>query len=149
MQWQLTDFENQSVERLSSAWAARLHVNAISDRGVFLGGAILPGIGMAARALHEYTDLLPLSEMIELHHAPDPLGKDTTSALRSGLFWGAVGAMRELSARLGAKLHDPQLFLTGGAAPTVGGLLVNENGEHALYVPHLTLSGIAVSVGNQ
>ena len=66
-------------------------IDAVSADGVFLGGAILPGIGMSARALHEFTDLLPLSEMTELRDAPEALGKNTTAALRSGLFWGAVG----------------------------------------------------------
>lgn len=120
-------------------------VNAIDEHGVFLGGAILPGIAMSARALHEFTDLLPQSEMTELHSPPDALGKDTTSALQSGLYWGAVGAMRELTARLGHQLASPQLFLTGGAAPSISQYLVDSAGKPALYVPHLTLAGIALS----
>ena len=120
-------------------------VNAINEHGIFLGGAILPGIGMSARALHEFTDLLPLSEMTELHDAPEPLGQDTTSALQSGLFWGAVGAMRELASRIGAQLPHPHVFLTGGAAPSVSEFLVDATGTPAVYVPHLTLAGIALS----
>lgn len=122
-------------------------IDAVDADGVFLGGAILPGIGMSARALHEFTDLLPLSEMTELNDAPEPLGKSTVSALRSGLFWGAVGAMRELSVRLGSRLPQPQVFLSGGAAPTVARFLTNTDGEQAQYVPHLTLAGIALSAG--
>ena len=120
-------------------------IDSVSARGVFLGGAILPGIGMSARALHEFTDLLPLSEMSELRDAPEPLGKNTITALRSGLFWGAVGAMREITTRLGARLPNPQLFLTGGAAPSVAEYLVGISGEQAHFVPHLTLAGIALS----
>jgi type III pantothenate kinase len=123
-------------------------VNAVSSEGAFLGGAILPGIGMSARALHEFTDLLPLSEMTELRDAPEPLGISTVTALRSGLFWGAVGAMRELTARLGARLSRPQMFLTGGAAPSVAKFLVDASDECACYVPHLTLAGVALSARN-
>lgn len=120
-------------------------VDAVGVKGEFLGGAILPGIGMSARALHEFTDLLPLSEMTELHDAPEPLGTNTISALRSGLFWGAVGAMRELTARLAARVSDPQLFLTGGAAPSVADFITATSGERAIFVQHLTLAGIALS----
>ena len=123
-------------------------VDAIACDGTFLGGAILPGIGMSARALHEFTDLLPLSEMTELLDAPDPLGKDTIGALRSGLFWGAVGAMRELTTRLGVRLSRPQVFLTGGTAPSVSDYVSDETGERAHYVPHLTLAGIALSAAD-
>jgi type III pantothenate kinase len=123
-------------------------VNAISEQGVFLGGAILPGIGMAARALHEFTDLLPQSEMTELHSPPDALGKDTTSALQSGLYWGAVGAMKELTSRLSEQLGSPQLFLTGGAAPSVSQYLVDSTGKPALFEPHLTLAGIAIAAAS-
>ena len=41
-------------------------VDLISADGVFRGGAILPGIGMSARALDEFTDLLPRSPLEEL-----------------------------------------------------------------------------------
>jgi type III pantothenate kinase len=120
-------------------------VNVISEEGVFLGGAILPGIGMSAQALHEFTDLLPQSEMTELHHPPAVLGKDTADALKSGLYWGAVGAMRELTSRLSERLPSPQLFLTGGAAPSISQYLVDTAGRPATFVPHLTLAGIALS----
>ncbi len=51
--------------------------------------------------------------MSELGAAPPALGTATISAMRSGLFWGAVGAMRELINRLSAGLPVPQVFLTG------------------------------------
>jgi type III pantothenate kinase len=116
-------------------------VDLISVDGAFLGGAILPGIGMSARALHEFTDLLPHLEMTMLTEAPAALGTSTLDALRSGLFWGAVGGVRELIARFSAGQTPPQVFLTGGAAPSVAGLLSPD----AVYMPHLVLSGVAVA----
>ena len=41
-------------------------VDLVSADGIFCGGAILPGIDMSARALHEFTDLLPLVSLNEL-----------------------------------------------------------------------------------
>lgn len=123
-------------------------IDSVSENGDFLGGAILPGIGMSARALHEFTDLLPLSEMTELHDAPNPLGTNTVAALRSGLFWGAVGGMREIAGRFASQLSQlsqPHVFLTGGAAPSVAQYLVPPDGQPAQFVPHLTLAGVALS----
>jgi type III pantothenate kinase len=117
-------------------------VDLLSPDGEFLGGAILPGIGMSARALHEFTDLLPAVEMTEPIAPPPALGTATVEALRAGLFWGAVGGIRELIERLtdssGAR---PQVFLTGGAGAALAAAL----GAGVRHVPHLTLAGIAIA----
>ena len=117
-------------------------VDFVSADGVFRGGAIMPGIDMSARALHEFTDLLPLVSLNELGASPPALGISTVTAIRSGLYWGAVGGIRELIARLSASLaQPPALFLTGGAAAHLAGVL----GLEARYEPHLVLSGVALA----
>ena len=75
-------------------------VDLVNSQGIFCGGAILPGIGMSARALHEFTDLLPHSPLEELTGPPPALGTATLPAIHSGLYWGAVGAMRTCFATL-------------------------------------------------
>lgn len=117
-------------------------VDLLNAQGAFLGGAILPGIGMSARALYEFTDLLPLLDMKVLREPPAALGRSTTDAMQSGLYWGAVGGVRELIARMSKdQSSSVQVFLTGGAAPAVAGLLASD----ALYVPHLVLGGVAIT----
>jgi type III pantothenate kinase len=102
----------------------------------------MPGIGMAAQALGTQADRLPQLPFDQLSDPPRPLGTSTETAIQSGLFWGAIGAIRELVQRMAADLPTtPQLFLTGGAAPGVAELL----GPEARYVPHLVLGGIALS----
>ena len=72
-------------------------VDAVDADGVFLGGAILPGFGLLARSLQRYTALLPLITLEELGTGPPPaVGRDTTAAIKSGLFFGQLGAVREL-----------------------------------------------------
>lgn len=116
-------------------------VDLVSADGAFLGGAIMPGIGMSARALHEFTDLLPLLDMAVLDEPPDALGTDTVTAMKSGMFWGAVGGIRrlieELSSSTGA---SAPVYLTGGAAPSVARLLA----PGTQYYPHLTLAALAL-----
>jgi type III pantothenate kinase len=120
-------------------------VDLITADGVFRGGAILPGIGMSARALDEFTDLLPRSPLEDLAGAPPALGTSTLTAIHSGLYWGAVGAMRELVAKLseqlGAGSLRPEVFLTGGAAASVAAQL----DPTARYVEYLVLAGIALA----
>jgi type III pantothenate kinase len=125
-------------------------VDWVSADGAFLGGAILPGLRMSARAMHEFTDLLPLVDVSDLLTAPPALGAATIEAMQSGLFWGAVGAVRQLIEQLARELRDgsagePQVFLTGGAGPVVAKLL----GSDAVHVPNLTLSGIAAAALRQ
>jgi type III pantothenate kinase len=120
-------------------------VDVVSPDGAFLGGAILPGIAMSARALHEFTDLLPLEPMSELAQPPTPLGKTTSGCLQAGLYWGVIGGVRELIARLGAEVEKPQLFVTGGAGAAAAGLLTATGEPPAVLVPHLTLAGIALA----
>ena len=115
-------------------------VDLLSAQGAFLGGAILPGIAMAARSLHEFTDLLPLLDMSTLAGPPGALGTDTVGAMQSGIYWGAVGGIRHLI-ELMSPAASGQVYLTGGAAPSVAGLIAPD----ATYVPHLTRAGIALA----
>ncbi len=119
-------------------------VNAISTDGAFLGGAILPGVELAARALHQYTALLPELQLDELLDAvPDVVGRHTEAAIASGLYWGQRGAVRELVDRMGRTLaNDPRppfVIVTGGAAR----LWTHELPIRWTHAPHLTLQGMA------
>lgn len=120
-------------------------VDLVSPQGAFLGGAIMPGIGLATRALHHFTDLLPLLDMPELAEPPPALGTGTMEALRSGVYWGAVGGVRHLIELLAQQMgSQPHVYLSGGAAPTVAGLL----SPSSRYVPHLILAGIALAAAH-
>ncbi len=93
-------------------------VNAVGDDGAFLGGAILPGIGLGARALAEHTAALPL---VEVREPGTVVGRSTEAALMSGLFYGARGAIREIvEAMAGSFGKWPTLLFTGGDAVLVG-----------------------------
>lgn len=123
-------------------------VDRVAADGAFEGGAILPGFDLCARALHHYTALLPLVSMDELAREPHPpLGTNTRAAIRSGLFWGQLGAIKELIARLASVEKEPGeppplLLLTGGGA----GLLAPEL-PAACVEPHLALQGIVLAAG--
>lgn len=114
-------------------------VDLIDERGVFQGGAIMPGMAMAAQALSQDADLLPSVEPAE--SPPDAVGRDTAGAIRSGLYWGAWGAIRELAAQYARHCPaPPQIVLTGG------GVLWARLNQDVQRRPHLVLSGIALTM---
>jgi type III pantothenate kinase len=121
-------------DRLLAAWAAlRLHgspvivvdlgtattVDAVDADGFFLGGAILPGLGLSATALAEGTARLP---RVELALPPEAIGADTITAIQSGLVIGHIGAVRELAQRMhlridaahGSSAGATRIVVTGG-----------------------------------
>jgi type III pantothenate kinase len=119
-------------------------VDLVDARGAFQGGVILPGLAMTARALSLDTDALPLVAFPPGAEPPDVVGKSTESAIRSGLFWGTVGAVREAVERMRRQLPlAPQLFITGGDARRMAPLL----GEQARFVEHLVLGGVTIASG--
>jgi len=62
-------------------------VDAVSGDGVFLGGAIAPGIAAARSALAAACDQLP---DVDLGEPPEALARDTDSAIRAGLVLGVI-----------------------------------------------------------
>ncbi|QDT67246.1 Type III pantothenate kinase [Planctomycetes bacterium MalM25] len=120
-------------------------VDLVATNGALEGGAILPGPGLAARALAEKTDALPDIRFGELDASPDAVGRSTEPAIRAGIYWGCVGAVRELIARQRDRLvTPPQVFLTGGAAPAFARLIGGPD-LTVRCLPHLTLSGVAIA----
>jgi type III pantothenate kinase len=119
-------------DRLLAAWAAAsLHgtpvivvdlgtattVDAVDGDGFFLGGAIMPGLGLAADTLAEGTARLP---RIDLDMPVSAIGADTDAAIRSGVVIGHIGAVRELAMRMHEHIGNPdvptKVIVTGGHA---------------------------------
>lgn len=122
-----------------------INIDAVSPHGVFVGGAILPGLALGARALHEYTALLPWLGPEELRGAaPAAIGRNTRAAMQSGLRWGFAGAVRELVTQMTAEFGagtttSPCVVVTGG-----DGSLLSEMFPEARYFPSLAMHGLAL-----
>jgi len=116
-------------------------VDVVSSQGEFLGGAILPGLMMSAAVLASKTDLLPLVPASYRDDPPDVLGRSTEAAMRSGLYWGIVGAVKELVQKLADQLvGDTKVVISGGTAE----ILKDRLSFEVCHVPQLVLSGIAL-----
>ena len=117
-------------------------IDCVNDRGVFSGGAILPGLAMGAEALHAHTALLPKVEPVE----PDwVFGRDTRQAIIGGLIFGARGALRQIVESYATELGSwPLVIATGGDAELVCGKAGDSQLVQAV-VPDLAVRGVAIA----
>jgi len=112
--------------------------DAISAEGDYLGGAIAPGIGIAAQALFERTAKL---HRVELTRPPSVIGRTTTHSIQSGLMFGYVGLVEGMVARFREELgEDMHVIGTGGLAET----MARETDVIQVVDPWLTLKGLRI-----
>ena len=110
--------------------------DAISAEGDYLGGAIAPGLGIAAEALFSRTAKLP---RIELVAPPAAIGANTVQCMQSGLVLGYVGLIEGLVERIRAELGgQARVIGTGGLAP----VLAKETKVIEIVDQMLTLEGL-------
>ncbi|MCB9098081.1 MAG: type III pantothenate kinase [Anaerolineales bacterium] len=110
--------------------------DAISEKGDYLGGAIAPGVGIAAEALFSRTSKLP---RVDLVRPPRAIGSNTVNAIQSGMIFGYVGLVEGMVARFKAELGDHMRVIgTGGLAQTIA----QETGVIEIVNPWLTLEGL-------
>jgi type III pantothenate kinase len=115
-------------------------INAVSVRGVFVGGAIFPGLSMMARALAEGTALLPA---VSPAARPPVIGKSTEAAIIAGIVSGAAGAICNLiSAARTVVGPDARVILTGGDARRLAGFLPKDCRD---VQPNLVLGGLVIA----
>jgi type III pantothenate kinase len=110
--------------------------DAVSEKGEYLGGAIAPGIGIAAEALFSRTSKLP---RVDLVRPPKAIGTNTVHAMQSGLIFGYVGLVEGMVARFRAELgQNMRVIGTGGLAETIA----RETDVIEVVNPWLTLEGL-------
>ncbi len=114
--------------------------DCVDAAGAYIGGAILLGPRCAARALHEFTAMLPL---IEVRRPRTVIGKDTEHCLAAGLYFGYLGMIREVLSRTKSELGGrPRVVATGGLSPLFLKDLPGVRAE-----PNLTLNGLRIASG--
>jgi type III pantothenate kinase len=110
--------------------------DAISKNGDYLGGAIAPGINIAADALYQRTAKLP---RVDLQKPPSVIGRNTVHSIQSGLLYGYVGLVEGIVARFRQELGaDMKVIATGGLAD----IIAPETEAIQIVAPWLTLDGL-------
>lgn len=112
--------------------------DVISGKGEYLGGVIAPGVETMASGLFKKTSKLP---RIQLQFPEQVIGKDTDSAIRSGVMYGAVDAFEGMVKRLRrAAGKYAMVVATGGYSA----LVADVTNEIKYLEPNLVLEGARV-----
>ena len=112
--------------------------DAISAEGDYLGGAIAPGIGIAAEALYLRTAKLA---RVDLQRPPAVIGRNTVHAMQSGLLFGYVALVEGMVARFRSELGQKmKVIATGGLAEVIA----RETSVLEIIAPWLTLDGLRI-----
>jgi len=93
--------------------------DVIDKDGNYCGGVIAPGITLSLRALHMAAAKLP---SVRIERTAKVIGKSTIPCMQSGIFWGYVGLIEGLVARIKDEWGEPMsVIATGGLAPLFEG----------------------------
>ncbi len=108
----------------------------IDETGAYLGGAIMPGIGISAEALYQRAAKLP---RIELAKTKSVVGRNTVAAMQAGIVYGYAAMVDGIVARIRREFGtQPYVVATGGLA----GLIADETESIDRVDPLLTLEGL-------
>ncbi|WP_438348291.1 type III pantothenate kinase [Paenibacillus sp. FA6] len=111
--------------------------DCIDREGNYLGGAIVPGIGIATEALYQRASKLP---RIELEKPKKVIGRNTIHAMQSGIIFGYAGQVDGIIERIKIEMGEPTLkvIATGGMAE----LVASETKTIDVVESMLTLEGL-------
>ncbi|MEM6758464.1 MAG: type III pantothenate kinase [Pseudomonadota bacterium] len=89
--------------------------DVVASDGAYVGGVIAPGVNLSLEALHNAAAALP---HVDISKPQAVVGTNTVACMQSGVFWGYVGLVREICARIKAeRAREMRVISTGGLAP--------------------------------
>ncbi|MEK5182835.1 type III pantothenate kinase [Paenibacillus odorifer] len=105
----------------------------------YLGGAIVPGLGISTEALYQRASKLP---RIELEKPKKVIGRNTVHAMQAGIIFGYAGQVEGIVKRIKVEMNAPELKVisTGGLASLIAG----ETDCIDEVNPMLTLEGLRI-----
>lgn len=119
-------FPNQNTLTIQTGTC--LVFDFVSSTGNYCGGAIAPGLAMRFKALHAFTERLPLlhTEGLDLSQIPW-IGKSTENSILSGVVLGFVDEINSAICRYNTDFEGLKVILTGGDMPLLKKSIKNVN----------------------
>ncbi|PZX49845.1 type III pantothenate kinase [Algoriphagus chordae] len=108
----------------------------IDESDTYLGGAISPGLGMRAKAMHEQTARLPLVDLTVKQ--AELIGNNTITCMQIGIWHGVEFELRGQIEAYTKKFPEIEVFLSGGDAKSFDSLAK----DLIFVVPNLVLYGL-------
>lgn len=88
--------------------------DVVAEDGAYVGGVIAPGVNLSLEALHRAAAALP---HVDISRPQAVIGTNTVACMQSGVFWGYVGLIKEICARIRDEYDAPMKIIgTGGLA---------------------------------
>jgi len=112
-------------------------IEAISEKGEYLGGAIFPGIEISMDALFGRAAAL---RRVELVAPKNVIGKSTVESIQSGAVFGYSGQVDTLVDMFQAELGECTVISTGGLAEPI----IKHSRTIQHHEPWLTLQGLRI-----
>jgi len=110
-------YEKTGSACIVADFGTTINFDAVSAAGEYLGGVIAPGVDISLEALHQRTAKLPKVELSPPEHA---IGRNTLSAVRSGVVFGFAGSVDGIVGRIREELGDEATAIaTGGLAHAI------------------------------
>lgn len=110
----------------------------VNRKGEYCGGAIAPGLVISMEALFQRASKLPRVDIVK---PPAVIARNTVNSMQAGIFYGYVGLVDEIVARMRAESKDtPRIIATGGLA----GLIAPESKTIEAVEEYLTLEGLRI-----
>jgi len=89
--------------------------DVVAQDGAYIGGVIAPGVNLSLEALHNAAAALP---HVDITKPQAVIGTNTVACMQSGVFWGYIGLIKEITARIKAERgREMKVISTGGLAP--------------------------------
>jgi len=108
----------------------------VNANGDYEGGVISPGINLSAEALHKAAAMLP---RVAVTRTLSVIGKDTVPAMQAGLYWGYIGLIEGIVARVKAEYGEPMTVIATGG---LGRVFYRQTPAIDHYDPDLTIRGL-------
>jgi type III pantothenate kinase len=110
----------------------------VNEHSQYLGGVIAPGIEISAEALYTKAAKLP---RIEITRPESIIGKNTVTAMQSGILYGFIGQVEGIVSRIKKQsMQNPRVIATGGRAS----MIADETSIIDVFDPYLTLKGLKI-----
>ena len=113
--------------------------DVVAEDGAYVGGVIAPGVNLSLEALHQGAAALP---HVDISRPDKVIGTNTVECIQAGVFWGYIGLIEGITARIKAEYGRPMKVIgTGGLAPLFA------QGDTALFdviEDDLTIHGLTV-----
>ena len=89
--------------------------DVVASDGAYIGGVIAPGVNVSLEAFHQAAAALPHVDVTK----PDRvIGTNTEACMQSGIFWGYIGLVKEITAKIKEEYgKEMKIVGTGGLVP--------------------------------